>query len=446
MTAARRGVLASLGHALRVTFALEAAPHAKLVRTATFAVLSLLAVALAGNAAFVKPLRHAAEKPFEFDWALRTLSLGWFDAGRRTLPIAIVEVDEATWRNWGSPPMTPHADLARMLAIVTRARPAAVVVDIDLAYGADALGDRLGQFLQAYDGEAPIIFPRRIEPGPRNERRLAATPFDALFTGNPRLHWAHAGFAGAQGVVREWDPWLVVCGPHGPQPMPAVATQVALVLPAGWHGLPLTAAPNARGECDDEPPEPESLLIGPRLTGPTHPPLMEEAKLVSALALLDPALERDDAGLFAGRIVFVGATHSGTGDTWVTPVGVLPGVELLANTVRFLPLQSTSGGRAELAYRATTVLSFLLIGLLFWLFRPSVALLALVPALLLVVACAVGIWDYFRVFDAFTAALLLLVQVKALETALTLVADWRRYGWRRTILAKHFRGGGGDDD
>ncbi len=432
--------------ALRLTLALEVSPRAKAVRTMTLAVISLLAFALVGNAAFVKPLRHAAEKPFEFDWALRTLSLGWFDSSQRVLPIAVVDIDEATWKGWGSPPMTPHADIARMLAVVTSADPAAVVVDIDLAYGADARADRLGQFLQSYDGEAPLIFPRRVEPGERGERRLAATPFDTVFAANPRLHWAHAGFAGADGVVREWDPWLVVCGAHGPQPMPAVATQVALTLPAGWHGLPLTQAPTAAGRCEDEPAPGESLLIGPRLTGPKHAPLMEEAKLIAASALLDPAIERDDAGLFADRIVFIGATHSGTGDVWVTPSGLLPGVELLANTVRFLPLQSTTGRHAELAYRAATILSFLLMGLLFWLFRPSVAVLVLIPVSLGVVACAIGWWDYLRVFDAFAAALLLLVQVKALEAVLTLVADWRQHGWRRTILAKHFRSGGSDED
>ena len=62
--------------------------------------------------------------------------------------------------------------------------------------------------------------------------------------------------------------------------------------------------------------------------------------------------------------VFIGATHSGTGDVWVTPSGLLPGVELLANTVRFLPLQSTTGRHAELAYRTATILSFLVMGLI----------------------------------------------------------------------------------
>jgi hypothetical protein len=105
-----------------------------------------------------------------------------------------------------------------------------------------------------------------------------------------------------------------------------------------------------------------------------------------------------------------------------------------------------SGGGGELVYRTATLLSFAVLGLLFWLLRPSVAVLVLVPVSLLCVALAVGLGHYFRVFDALAAALLLLVQCKALEAALTLVEDWRRYGWRRTILARHFRHDADDDE
>ena len=446
MNPAGKGLLQRILGALRVTLALDTHPRAKVVRMLTVAALSLVAFIVVGNGVFVKPLRHMAEKPFEFDWALRTLSLGWFDESR-TLPVAMVEIDEATYRAWGSPAMTPRADVARMLEVVTRSLPAAVFVDLDVAFGTDAAADdALGRFLQAYAGPVPLVFPRRIETDERGLRRLAATPFDALFAANPRLHWSHASFAADGGVVREWDPWLVVCAGDQPQALPAVATALAEALPAGWHGLARRVPAPTATSCAEEPEVKQSLLIGQRLTGAGHPPLMREASLVSASALLDPALERDDAALFADRIVFIGATHAGSGDFWVTPSGALPGVELVANTVRFLPLQQPSGGRGEMAYRVATLSFFLLLGMLFWLFRPSVAVAVLIPLSLALVALAVGAWGYFRVFDALAAALLLMVQCKTIEAGLTLVADWRRYGWRRTILAKHFRPGSDEED
>lgn len=445
MSAAGAGILSRLLRVLRVTLGIEQAPKSRAIRSMTVALVTLGAFALVGNAVFVNPLRHAAEKPFEFDWALRTLSLGWFDESR-TLPIALVEMDEATYRAWGSPAQTPRAALARMLEIVTRSAPAAVVVDVDLAFGADIGSDPLAAFLRAYAGTAPIVFPRRIEVAEDGSRRPVPSPFDAMFAAHPKLHWAHASFATEQGVVREWEPWLAVCAGDEVQMLPAVATRLAEVLPGGWHGLrPAPSAPAATS-CAGESADAESVLIGPRLTGPEHPTLMREASLVPAHALLDPALDRDDAAYFEGRIVFVGATHAGSGDHWVTSSGVLPGVELMANTVRFLPLQEAAGPGAEPAYRVVTIVAFALIGFLFWLFRPSIALLVLIPASLALVALAVGGWGYFRVFDACAAALLLVVQVKTLEAGLTLVEDWRRYGWRRTLLARHFRTDDDDDE
>jgi len=445
MTVGRDGYPRRILRAVCVTLGLERHPRSRSVRSLTLGLVSLLVFAIAGNGVFVRPLRQAAEKPFEFDWALRTLSLGWFDESR-TLPVAFVEIDDATHRGWGSPATAPREAIARMLEVVARSRPAAIVADLDLGYGVEAATDPLGRFLQSYRGDVPIVFPQRVDTDEAGLRRIATGPFDGVFAANRHLHWAHASFAAHEGVVREWDPWLTVCDDRGARVLPAVATELARVLPPGWHGLARVGPPPAPTGCADDPPPGESLLIGRRLTGPGHPPLMAEATLVSASALLDADVARDDAALFADRIVFIGSTYAGSGDSWVTPSGVLPGVELVANTVRFLPLQQAAGARAEFAYRATTVLSFLVLGLLFWLFRPSVAVLVLMPAFLLVVALAVGAWGYFRVFDAIAAALLLFVQCKAIEAALTLVEDWRRYGWRRTILARHFRHDRDDDE
>ena len=75
-----------------------------------------------------------------------------------------------------------------------------MVVDIDLSWGdgssADADGGQrvLREFLQAYPGSAPLIFPKRVEPAPDGTRRLAASPLDDVFEDNSRLGWAHASF------------------------------------------------------------------------------------------------------------------------------------------------------------------------------------------------------------------------------------------------------------
>ena len=56
--------------------------------------------------------------------------------------------------------------------------------------------------------------------------------------------------------------------------------------------------------------------------------------------------------------------------TRLTPSGVLPGVELLANTVRFAPLQvENEGGTSRLSYRLTALLLFVAFACLQWWLR-----------------------------------------------------------------------------
>lgn len=62
-------------------------------------------------------------------------------------------------------------------------------------------------------------------------------------------------------------------------------------------------------------------------------------RLIPASHLLRAPETLDRAQFFTDRIVLVGGTYSGSGDIWVTTRGVMPGVELIANTVQFAPLQ-----------------------------------------------------------------------------------------------------------
>jgi hypothetical protein len=111
------------------------------------------------------------------------------------------------------------------------------------------------------------------------------------------------------------------------------------------------------------------LLVGPRLTGRSGKPLARDARTVSAAMVLDPDIARDDRRLFFGRVALIGATHSGTSDFWLTPGGVLPGVELLANTVHYAPRDSAYGAGSEIAYRALAILLFAIFVVASWWLR-----------------------------------------------------------------------------
>jgi CHASE2 domain-containing sensor protein len=146
---------------------------------------------------------------------------------------------------------------------------------------------------------------------------------------------------------------------------------------------------------------------------------MPDASAVSASLLLDREVQRDDAQLFKGRTVFIGASHAGSGDLWLTPSGVYPGVELLANMVRFAPVGVDRTG--WLPHAVHRVLALLLFGTFAWLNwnrrgQVSVLLATLIAISYLVVAVA-G-FDDFAAFDVLEAAILMMIVYKAIESLL----------------------------
>ena len=121
-----RLVAADCLHRVRVAFVRRTA------RARTLAVLLAVGFALLGVVREFPLASFVFQQPFDLDWALRTLSLGWYEPDD-TLPVTIVDIDEATYRGWQSPAITPRGELARLIEVVTSAKPSVVVVDIDLS-------------------------------------------------------------------------------------------------------------------------------------------------------------------------------------------------------------------------------------------------------------------------------------------------------------------------
>ncbi len=444
---------------LRITLALRSDARSKAIRGWTLLWIVAIGFAAAGAVRVFTPMGLLAQSPFNLDLALRTLSAGWFQP-EDVVPVAIVEIDEATHRGWGSPAITPREPLVELIRKVVDAGPAAVVVDIDLAWGGDDPGlAGLRGFLAGYAGAAPLIFPKRIEPGPGGSRRAATSPLDDLFESNPRLAWAHASFeTESGGMVRQWADWIELCTDDGTRQLPSVATRVSLLVEPLPAGLSRTAPPPLAGDCrrGSDPP-PRLLLIGPRMSGPAAGMLSADAAAVSAAALLDPELDRDDAWLFGDRVVFIGATHAASGDFWLTPSGVLPGVELLAHTVRLSPLGAARGAGADAALRVAVLAGFLAFAIASLKLRGLAMAFAFVVTGLLYVSLPIWLFGYYRIFEALELAVLLFVFYKFLQAALDMADDWKSQrarhgpGWRgrlRTAWAACRKpdGGGSDDD
>ena len=417
-----RLVAADCLHRVRVAFVRRTA------RARTLAVLLAVGFALLGVVREFPLASFVFQQPFDLDWALRTLSLGWYEPDH-TLPVTIVDIDEATYRGWQSPAITRRGELARLIEVVTSAKPSVVIVDIDLSGRAgDASADddrRLGAVLAAYRGDAPLIFPKRMEPGDDDTRQAAASPYDPLFAPDMKLQWAHATFVtDGDGSVRHWMEWLPVCANGQPSWLAAVPIRVVNALADAGTDVDRVVKPPPAPDCLAEGLATERrLLVGPRLTGKSGNPLARDARTVSAAMLLDPEIDRDDQRLFAGRVVLIGATHSGTGDFWLTPGGVIPGVELLANTVHYALVDSGDGAGSEIAYRALAVLLFGIFVVPTWRLRGIAAFFLGVFVALAVVSVVIGGWNYFRVFESVESAIWLSVVYFGLQASLDLIQD-----------------------
>jgi adenylate cyclase len=431
LSARWRSIAADWHHRLCVTLTRRTDPRSRSIRARTLAVVLAIGFALLGVVRELPLVSFFIQPPFDLDWALRTVSLGWYEPND-ALPVTIVDIDEATYRGWESPAITPRGELARLIEVVSAAEPSAVVVDIDLS---GRMGDappdderRLAAFLAAYRGAAPLIFPKRMEPGDHDARQAAASLYDALFLRHAKLQWAHASFVtDGDGSVRHWMEWLAVCSNGKPFWLPAVPILVLNALADVRPAVHRVMEPSEARDCLTGSANERRLLVGPRLTGRSGKPLARDARTVSAALVLDPDIARDDRRLFSGRVVLIGATHSGSGDFWLTPGGVLPGVELLANTVHYAPLDPALGAGSEIAYRALAIVLFAIFVAASWWLRGIVAFFAGVVAALLVVAIAISGWDYFRVFESLESAIWLTVLYVAVRALLDLKED---FNWR----------------
>ena len=432
-------------HRLLVTFALRSDRNHHAIRASTLAIVIAVGFALLGTVRHFSVADFFAEAPIKFDLALRAVAHGWYSPNE-ALPVVIVDIDDATYRGWGSPAVTPRGPLTRLLEIVTAAHPRAVVVDIDLSWGGDADGVsepgwlQLQRFLEQYPGPAPLVFPKRLERTSDGVQVIAASPLDELVAHNDSVTWAHAAFEtdGESGAVRTWQDWIEVCDNDNAVWLPSVAVSLTGGLAPLRRGLERQVVPTSSTPgCSAQNPEASHqrrLLIGPRITGDAQSVSQPAARSVSASLLLDTQIARNDEQLFADRVVFIGATHAGSGDEWLTPSGVLPGVELLANTVRYLPDDSAVRGPSSvMVHRAVAILLFGLLVVLERRFRGMVALVIGTACMLAVVAVGLALFDDLAVLDSVEAAILLVILYKALETVLEFVADCRslRSGYPR---------------
>ncbi len=360
-------------------------------------------------------------------------------------PLTLVDIDETLYTSWGRPCITPRDRLQELLRAVAERHPAAIVLDVNLSCGDG--GTALGTYLEGYPGPAPLILVRgmHVERDPSNEGRsrvlLDKTPYDDAVAANPRVSWGHTFYmTDEDGTVRRWrDSWNACTG-SGTTTVPAVPLRILAVLPGAAGERSAPQAPGRRGGCEleSQPSSEHIVVLGPRIFGRARAAASSGApRVIPARQLLDPAYAVEVTGYFSleGRVVIVGATHSGSGDTWKTALGYLPGMELLAHTIRFAPSQLAEAGRGETVPRLMTLAAFLVLVVLFYIFRPLWATPLAVVAIFIMIHVEVGTLGRYEAYGSVESALWLFVMYEVTLGLIAVFRGARRDGWREQARA-----------
>ena len=329
-----------------------------------------------------------------------------------TMPVTFVDIDDALYRDqWGMPPVTPRAELRKIIRSVTDSGSSLVVVDVDLAWGDP--DQSMDDFLRTYRGPAPLVFVRHLEDT-ADGLRLISSPYDKTVAANERLHWAHGYFyQDDDGALRDWLPWLTLCEDDTSTVIPSVAAIILRIVDANN----IVSDPAAK-DCESIEAHPGYPIIYTENFGfPAAatagdadnplwvPPVNSPARLLKARYLLD-GTPIDSRALLRDRVAIIGGSHNAGLDLRTTPIGVLPGAVVQANTIIHARPQIGRGPVSVVWQRVWVATLFIILAVLVF------PLAALITGGIAVLASAV--YAYYAIFEAVELATLLYIQFRVL--------------------------------
>ena len=402
------------------------------------------------------------------------------------LAVTLVDVDDAAIQKWSSVTRTtPRDQIAALIEKLRTKKPKLIFIDFDLSGDASDAGDeQLKKVLAAYPQDAPpLLLTRSLEPIPCRDGECesykkcpppeATPPAGKLPEGKPaaekprtifessagkaNIIWVASVFSpDGDGVVRSGRLWEGVCRNGEPLLLPSpalVATALAdkdaagmacLSAFLGRHGK--TDLP-ATGECKKSWPVNESAyaeLVPFIIGGPSQTRISDwlsanelRYQRVRATSVLDQVHDEQVApSAFADRVVLVGASYGP--DKFETPLGVLPGVAVIANSVAVAPVVLDVPPR----HISRAILALLLGIIYISVAKPFRAL----PAAVIIFALSYG-WFlvspyiYLSAADAvnvLSKSLGLLAVFLAIESLLEIAIDWYKgKGIRALMRTRH---------
>lgn len=383
-----------------------------------------------------------------------------------TIPVTLLDVDSDTREAWRASVKVPHSALAQLILVAKNNGAKAIVLDFDLSSeDPDQRSDRaLSEVLKSYHQDDPtLLLARRVTFRSTENKELAVkgsatTPYDSTVQEKKNVFWITTlNDVGKLRSVKGIRLWQSLCDEPDESALPSAALLIAgqftrretyeSELAKFLHEVAERECLGSRIAWPD--------WIGPKQSKIAVPFAVPDQHSKMSMLEIDtetgkkwgfyriPAsvvVHRSGEQLlpvqgvapftFTDRVVIIGSTDFGNGDFYDTPLGMMPGALVLANSLLQAPLMLRS---TEPHY----ILSTFFTVLLFFLFLYLLKTYATVAAALFVTIVVCGVlvissrlYSVDAGLSMIGSSLLGLAILGFVESVIDLVISIRRKGWK----------------
>lgn len=309
------------------------------------------------------------------DWVMQMLR-GTTPANKTTPSFVVLDIDEATYRHWEEPLITPRDKLLRLISMATNNQAKVVMVDIELNYLTDRsksldhpnnqADKALFDFIARYDATChqpcPYIFLTRVT---RSSLALAKSLYreqvpsflEPVVTKSRYIYWASTLFdLEHDQVLRRWHLWQATCNDQAGEVLPSMQLLAKAVSDNPTQGVSQLledlkkSKPNCTAEVQSDTPEShaEEARLKRRILyripwhlqpGESLPKMANGKPLLETLSVqkvTEGEIKPIAESFFKERMVIIGGSYEGSRDIYATPLGKMPGTWVLVNATHSL--------------------------------------------------------------------------------------------------------------
>lgn len=347
---------------------LDGSPGGRILKNLLIGLIAVLGVHFMSELPMIRKNSEGA-----MDWMIRMNAGTSSSHSAQSRPFVLLDIDEQSYRDWGEPLFVPRDKLLRLIRAAVEGKAAAVLVDVELSRSMGPEDTELASYLAGLGLEThtSIILARGVRRNASDSSlyEVRTSFLDSVVAQSPIVHWGSTAYAlDDDGAVRRWRLWELACTSDGKKPVliPSVQLQVLAALDsnpdlARWRAHKALAALEQKTCRRNEVVAPDvnltlanvTLSVGDEELGRrilySLPWKLSEGDARQTipwrgadlpLLAVRPAytLTADNApsmtGQWEGRIVVIGASFADSRDSFMTPLGEMPGVLMLINTLQ----------------------------------------------------------------------------------------------------------------